>query len=97
MGHSEEEVLLIVVSSLRAQDRLRGVKVKRDPDTDEATLCSGDGAELITLQAKHAASLYTQLATAYGWRHADLCPGCQLELDGQECENCGWTKEEKVA
>jgi hypothetical protein len=91
MGYSEQEVLMIVVSSFRAQDKLRTVKVKHDPHSQEATLYSGDGTELITLEAKQAASLYTQLAVAYDWPHADLCPDCQEELDDSECGYCGWT------
>jgi hypothetical protein len=90
LGISPEERLLIIVSSMRAQDLLRSVKVKRNPETDEATLYTGDGTELITLDAKDAARLYQQLAEGYGWAYSALCPECQVELENGECPNCGW-------
>jgi hypothetical protein len=94
LGISPEERLLIIASSMRAQDLLRSVKVKRDPDTDEATLYTGDGTELVILDAKDAARLYQQLAEGYGWAYSELCPECQVELENGECPNCGWDKED---
>ena len=90
MGIGPEERRLIIASSIRAQGSLRSVKAKRNPNTDEVTIYTGDGEELITLDAGDAASLYQQLAKGYGWSFSELCPECQIELENAECPNCDW-------
>jgi hypothetical protein len=88
MGIQPKEACMIVMSSMLAQDNLRSVRVKRDMDSDEATLFTGDGTELCVLDGKYAARLYEQLAEAYGWVFNPVCPSCLEELDEGKCSNC---------
>jgi hypothetical protein len=75
LGISPDQYQEIVASSLRAQEEMEWVKIKRDIHTGEAVLFNGLGDPLITLGEENAKSLYQQIAKAYG---RGVLPGVRL-------------------
>jgi len=88
-GIPEEEYWLILASSIGAQNKMRRVKLKRDPHTSVAIIYDGYGDPVLTLEEEEARNLYQQIAKAYCWSHDEFCEcGCVLE-NGYCPEGCG--------
>jgi hypothetical protein len=81
---------MILASSMRAQTKMRRVKVIRDPATSVAVILDGCGDSVLTLEEDEARRLYLQIAQAYRWGHDEFCGECGCVLEGGTCpEGCG--------
>jgi len=80
-GISRDEWLLIISSSMRAENKFRRVLAKRDPRTSEVIIFDGDGDILMVLEEKEAIRLYQQIAQGFGFEYSRTCPDCTCELE----------------
>src|SRR5262249_53186110 len=91
-GISPEGYRTILASSMRAQNKMRRVKVVRDPQASVAVILDGYGDSVLTLEEDEARRLYLQIAQAYRWGHDEFCvleggtctEGCQEEDEQDE-------------
>lgn len=80
---------MILASSMGAQNKMRRVKVIRDPATSVAVVLDGNGDPALRLEEDEARCLYLQIAQAYYWGHDEFCGECGCVLEGGFCpERC---------
>ena len=88
-GITPKEYRMILASSMGAQNKMRRVKVIRDPDTSVAVVFDGYGEPALTLEEDEARRLYLQIAQAYRWGHDEFCEECGCVLEDGLCpEGC---------